>query len=78
MRKSVLGIVAIGLTAGGLIGIMLTRNTQQATPPKSSSVEFHEGQMFPTVVLPRLGDGLPGSVADFRAKKLILQIFASW
>lgn len=78
MRKMVLGIIAMGLVSAGVTGIMLTHAAGRATPPKSYSVEFHEGQMFPTLILPRLRDGRPGSVADFRGKKLILHIFASW
>lgn len=78
MKKRIMGIVAIGLAAGGLTGIMLTRNPEQAAPPKTDTVEFHEGQMFPALIFPRLRDGRPGSVADFRGKKLILHIFASW
>jgi hypothetical protein len=34
--------------------------------------------MFPTTVFPSTDSGPPGSVADFRGKKLILHIFASW
>jgi hypothetical protein len=34
--------------------------------------------MFPTTVFPSLDGSRPGSVADFRGKKLILHIFASW
>ena len=35
------------------------------------------GAPFPPLLLPDL-DGRPGSVADWRGKKLILHIFASW
>lgn len=36
------------------------------------------GAPFPNVVLPSLKDGRPMSIADFRGKKVILHIFASW
>jgi len=78
MKKWIMGIVAIGLAAGGLTGIMLNRDTGRTDPLRSHSVEFHEGQMIPALIFPRLRDGRPGSVADFRGKKLILHIFASW
>lgn len=78
MRKWIFRILAAGVVTGVLGGIMLTRNTKQATKPASSPVGFQEGQLFPTLVLPRLRDGRPGSVADFRGHKLILHIFASW
>ena len=36
------------------------------------------GEPFPLVHLPRLDGGQPGSVADYRGKKLVLHVFASW
>ena len=36
------------------------------------------GQPFPDLVLPALDDGRPLSVADFRGKKVVLLVFASW
>ncbi len=38
---------------------------------------FVVGRPFPNLVLPAL-DGKPMSLADFRGKKVILHIFASW
>ncbi len=77
-RKWILGVIAIGLVAAGVKDIMPARAAEGSTAPKSYSVEFHEGQMFPTIVFPSLRGGRPGAVADFRGKKLILHIFASW
>jgi hypothetical protein len=57
---------------------MPTRVAEQSSTPRSYSVELNEGQMFPTMVFPSLENGRPRSVADFRGKKLILHIFASW
>ncbi len=39
---------------------------------------FVPGDPFPTIAFPSLEDGRPMSVADFRGKRLILHIFASW
>ena len=39
---------------------------------------FEVGQPFPAVALPALEDGRPASLADFRGKKLLLHVFASW
>ncbi len=36
------------------------------------------GEMVPNIVLPSLKDGRPVSLGQFRGKKLILHIFASW
>ncbi len=49
-----------------------------ARAQSSDSTEFYEGQIFPAMVFPSLDGGRPGSVADFRGKKVILHIFASW
>ncbi len=39
---------------------------------------FEVGQPFPAIALPALEDGRPASLADFRGKKLLLHVFASW
>jgi len=46
---------------------------QQGLPP----IPFQVGQSFPRIPLPST-DGRPASIADFRGKKLILHVFASW
>ena len=70
--------IAVGLVAVGLTGIMPVRGAKGTAAESSESAEFHEGQVFPTMIFPPLDRGRPGSVADFRGKKLILHIFASW
>lgn len=47
-----------------------------ATPLPSPG--FAIGEVFPDIVLPSLKDGSPLSLAQFRGKKIILHIFASW
>ena len=39
---------------------------------------FNAGEAFPTLALPSAADGRPVSLAEFRGKKLIVNIFASW
>lgn len=39
---------------------------------------FEVGQPFPDLMLPRLGDHRPSSLADFRGKRVVLHVFASW
>jgi len=36
------------------------------------------GQFFPVRRFPALEDGSPRSVADYRGRRLLLQVFASW
>jgi len=45
---------------------------------RADSGEFREGQVFPTMVFPSLDGNRSGSIIDFRKRKLILHIFASW
>lgn len=39
---------------------------------------FNPGEPFPTVALPSATDGRMISAADYRGRKLIVNIFASW
>ena len=39
---------------------------------------FNVGDVFPTRALPSAADGRPASVASFRGKKVIVNVFASW
>jgi hypothetical protein len=71
-------VMAIAFLAVELTGIIPFYGAVRARAQTSDSAGFRAGQMFPTMIFPYLGDGRPGSVADFRGKKLILHIFASW
>lgn len=37
-----------------------------------------EGQFFPDLVLPSVADGKPRSFAEFRGRRLLVLVFASW
>jgi len=39
---------------------------------------FEVGRPFPLLALPDVADGRPRSIADFRGRKIILHVFASW
>ncbi len=39
---------------------------------------FNVGEAFPTIALPSAADGHAVSLADFRGKKVIVNVFASW
>jgi len=47
-------------------------------PPQRLDARFEVGKSFPDLTLPSLEDGSPTSIADFRGKKLLLHVFASW
>ena len=37
-----------------------------------------QGEPFPALVLPSMEDGSPMSLADFRGRRVMLHVFASW
>ena len=58
-----------------LVAFALMVNSASAQLPTSG---FEVGQAFPDMVLPSLDRGRPASLSQFRGKKVILHIFASW
>ncbi len=56
-----------------LMGTLATAGASSA-----GAVELKVGQSFPNMALPRLQDGRPASISNFRGHRLILHIFASW
>ncbi len=45
---------------------------------QSAPTGFQVGEPFPDMLLPSLADGQPRSLADFRGRKVVLHVFASW
>jgi hypothetical protein len=78
MTRWVLRLILVGLVTVGVTGTRSIRGAEGTTGSRLDAIEIHQGQMFPTMVFPSLDGGRSGSVTDFRGKKLILQIFASW
>jgi hypothetical protein len=58
-----------------LLGAALNGARARAETPEQG---LEVGQLFPLVAFPALEDGSPRSVADFRGRRLLLQVFASW
>jgi hypothetical protein len=44
----------------------------------SHGASLKVGEPFPAIALPSARDGQPMSVNDFRGRKLLLHLFASW
>ena len=59
-----------------LIGLLGLEGTAPLGAQDTS--QFKVGERFPNIVLPSLENGQPASMTQFRGKKLILHIFASW
>ena len=49
-----------------------------AGPAGAMPAPFVENEPFPTIAMPSMSDGSSASIADYRGKKLILHLFASW
>ena len=64
-------IVALSLVA------FLSCN-QPDSPGTNPPTKLEVGRPFPEIVLPNLADGSPGSISQFRGRKLLLHVFASW
>ena len=48
----------------------------KVTAPSDVAIEV--GRPFPNLVLPSLADGRPSSLVQYRGKKILLHVFASW
>ncbi len=62
------------MIAAGIAGLAIV----QPALAQRGLGEIKIGQPFPDLTFRSMADGSPMSIADFRGKKVILQIFASW
>ncbi|MBA3884266.1 MAG: hypothetical protein H0X67_00875 [Acidobacteria bacterium] len=66
------------LAAGAVMaGVLLAACAPRDDPaPPAPAIEV--GRPFPAVRLPDAADGRPRSIAEFRGRKVLLHVFASW
>jgi hypothetical protein len=80
MRASVIRLlsaaVAVAALGGGAADQPKPKPIWERNAPLPQG--FNVGEAFPTFALPSAAGGPPVSVAEFRGKKLIVNIFASW
>ena len=62
-------LATIAVLVGGLVG---------AARPVEAAPEIAVGEPFPMIVLPAADDGRPMSIADYRGRRVVLHVFASW
>ena len=81
MRASAMWLILTAAVSAGALG------AGTAGQPKPKQIwernaplpkGFNAGEAFPTKALPSAADGRLMSVAEFRGRKLIVNIFASW
>ncbi len=65
----VLALGVVGLVSCG------SPQTESLAPPQ---VTLEVGQPLPELILAALEDGRPASLSEFRGRKMLLHIFASW
>ena len=61
-----------------VIALAITVSVALGAGASAQSPQFEVGSPFPDIALPSLEDDRPSSIADYRGKKVILHIFASW
>ena len=61
-----------------LLVFVLMSLAASSAPAQFPPSGFTVGEPFPQVTLPAVDGGAPLSVSDFRGRKLILHVFASW
>lgn len=77
MHSRVIGsLLALGVMALSSSSMAQTKPIWARNAPLPKG--FNPGDIFPTMALPSAADGHPVSVAEFRGKKVIVNIFASW
>lgn len=47
-------------------------------PAQRPAPPFSVGELFPDIAFPALADGSPTRLSDFRGRKVMLHVFASW
>lgn len=58
--------------------LLFTQAGAQTGPAEQGLGQIRVAAPFPTLSLPRLTDGRPASLQDFRNKPVLLIVFASW
>lgn len=62
-RTLVAAVIGLGIAAGAA---------------RAEKPVIEDGKPFPAIAFPSLDGGTPMSIADFRGKKVLLHVFASW
>jgi len=83
---AVASVVALAIPAGGAaLPASIDGNAASLVPEEvaTSSAQrrdspFAVGDLFPDLAFPSLEDGTPTRLSDFRGKKVMLHVFASW
>jgi hypothetical protein len=74
-----LALSTLALAVIAAVGFAVVRTAQPRHRDSWANVKkmFPPGTPFPDILLPSLESGQPTSMADFRGKKILFQLFAS-
>ncbi len=76
---AVLSVVALAIAFGGAASSASIDGTEAAaSSAQRRDSPFAVGDIFPDLAFPSLEDGTPTRLSDFRGKKVMLHVFASW
>jgi hypothetical protein len=80
MRSTLVWLLSTVVSIAALVGGAADQSKPKPIWARNAPLPrgFNVGEAFPTLALPSAVDGRPVSVAEFRGKKLIVNIFASW
>lgn len=80
MRASAIWLLStavwVGVLGAGAAGQPKPKPIWERNAPLPQG--FNVGEAFPTLALPSVANGRPVSLAEYRGKKVIINIFASW
>ncbi len=76
-----LGVLVLGIPAavGKLPADEVSASgVSSGSPTQRRDSPLAVGDLFPDLAFPSLEDGTPARLSDFRGKKVMLHVFASW
>jgi hypothetical protein len=73
-RSRLPGLLPVAVTAA----LLACGGDRALVRPVDPVLKVEVNQPVPDLVLPSLEDGRPASLAQFRGKKVLLHVFASW
>lgn len=70
----------IALVLAGAVGLLLCVSEARGQRSIGELIRSYikPGDQFPELVLPDLETGAPRSITEFRGRKLLIHVFASW
>ncbi len=78
---AILSVITFAIPAAGSESAVLAdpgAGTVNESPAQRRDSPFAVGEIFPDLAFPSLDDGAAKRLSDFRGRKVMLHVFASW